>query len=84
MANIISNLNGVYMLERRNADGSLSFDDPQPPFIMGTGIAIFDLYFKAHPDANDCGHAQLLAWLATQQWSCRPVTWPVNRQMVQR
>ena len=61
------------VIEKRGADGSLDFSDPQPPHRPMTFDALYDLYFAANPDGIGSWE-QLSTWLKSRGWYIRAKT----------
>ena len=74
----------VVVIEKRHADGTLDFSDPQPPTVScdlchhDTGVMTFDdvykLFFREMPDGVGSWE-QLKAWLDSKGWVLRAKTW---------
>ena len=64
----------IIVVEKRAADGSLDFSDPQPPHRPMTFDALYDVYFAANPDGIGSWE-HLSAWLKSRGWVIRPKTW---------
>ncbi len=66
-----------YVVEARNDDGSLNFDDPQPPVKDWTEDDLAQMAWKHSPDAVLDG-MRLLCWLSDNvdpRWKTRAKTW---------
>lgn len=67
-----------YVVECRNPDGSLNFDDPQPPFQESwTEDDLANLARNHNPDALLLG-MNVLTWVSDNcdpRWKTRPKTW---------
>lgn len=74
----------TFVVEKRKADGSLDFSEPQPPFQEATEQQIFDHYFKHHP--CNCGkpmgtcrctasQGEVREWYRAQGFMVRAKTW---------
>lgn len=79
----------MVVVEKRKADGSLDFSEPQPPTMpcecarncqhrASPGVMSFDtlyrLFFRAIPDGGGSWD-QLKAWLDSKGWAVRAKTW---------
>lgn len=69
----------LYVVEKRDDDGTLLLDEPQPPSEWGKeGVSantLFQHYFAHNPDGDDASQKQVLDWLATKQWRVRVKVW---------
>jgi hypothetical protein len=80
----------VVILEKRKADGTLDFSEPQPPTVRrkcghseGPGVMTFEevykLYFREVPATVASGWSasweELKAWLDGKGWCIRAKTW---------
>jgi hypothetical protein len=71
---------GKFVIERRNADGSLDLQGEQPPSWTIQGVSLDDIYHKlfwqdpANEDKSGTPE-NLYAWLKEKGWAIRPKTW---------
>jgi hypothetical protein len=66
-----------YIVEARNADGSLKLDQEQPPtsLIDATEDVIFAPYFAANEEANSASWEDVREWYAAKGWTIRERNW---------
>ncbi len=63
------------VVEKRDADGKLMFDDPQPPKMVAKFDEVYSWYFAEVKTGASAGWAELSAWLDTKGWRLRAKTW---------
>lgn len=63
----------MVIVEKRNSQGQLDFNGPQPPTEPMTFDDLYQLYFKESKDPGNWGN--LRAWLDSKQWVVRAKTW---------
>lgn len=70
----LSRGNQPVCIEKRGADGSLDFSDPQPP-VNCKSRELFDLFFRENPQAGSAAPDAFFAWLRGKGWTVRAKTW---------
>lgn len=65
----------TFVVEKRKADGTLDFSEPQPPFITATEDQLCDYWFRKNPDAPNPDIKDVYAWYHAQGFMTRPKTW---------
>jgi hypothetical protein len=72
-------MKNLYVVEPRNADGSLNLKLPLKPFnIPIEGITedkLFDIFFAQHREKKSAGLAEVVNWLEGLGYKIRVKTW---------